>query len=32
MVDNATFDEGADDWSAMGATPMQQQPGPSMMM
>ena len=30
MVDNATFDEGADDWTAMGSTPMQA--APAMMM
>ena len=29
MVDNAPFDEGADDWTAMGATAM---PAPQMMM
>lgn len=29
MVDNAPFDEGADDWTAMGVTAM---PAPQMMM
>ena len=29
-VDNATFDEGADDWTAMGSAPMQA--APAMMM
>ena len=30
MVDNATFDEGGDDWTAMGA--QSNDPAPQMMM